>query len=94
MLGVQILIVLVAVAFFTLMERKILGYIQRRKGPNKPGFLGVLTPFADALKLITKEQNKPSIRNYIYYFTPFLALMIPLLLWSIYNDLSFKYSVL
>ena len=50
----SLLSVLVAVGFFTLIERKVLSYIMLRKGPNKPRFLGIVTPFADALKLFGK----------------------------------------
>jgi len=49
--------ILLAVAFFTLLERKILGYIHFRKGPNKVGFIGLFQPFRDAIKLFRKEKN-------------------------------------
>ena len=63
-----LVIVIIAVAFFTLMERKVLGYIHIRKGPNKPGPLGIIVPFADAVKLFLKEISYPIISNK----TPFI----------------------
>ena len=75
-----VILVLVNVAFFTLMERKILGLAQSRKGPNKVRWGGVLQPFSDAIKLFTKEFINPFQRaKKFFILAPLGALTLRLL---------------
>lgn len=73
--------ILIAVAFLTLLERKILGYIQLRKGPNIVGPFGILQPVADGIKLFIKEPIRPTHASPILFIlAPTLALLLALII--------------
>jgi len=90
--------VLLSVAFLTLLERKTLRYTQLRKGPNKLGFVGVLQPFSDAVKLFSKEDISPVFVNIIIFRGfPFFSFVMSLFVWVSFVslrgwvDISFSY---
>lgn len=93
--------ILIAVAYIILAERKVMASIQRRKGPNVVGLFGLLQPFIDAVKLLTKEQIYPLFSNlFIFWIGPVLTLIVSLLSWMFipfnYNNFyyDFNYSLL
>jgi len=75
---------LISVAYFTLAERKIMGSIQRRRGPNVVGFVGLLQPLADGLKLFAKETILPSNANVvIFIIAPLITFVLALMGWAV-----------
>nr|YP_010584256.1 NADH dehydrogenase subunit 1 [Lumbriculus variegatus]QLY89733.1 NADH dehydrogenase subunit 1 [Lumbriculus variegatus]UZT67745.1 NADH dehydrogenase subunit 1 [Lumbriculus variegatus]FAA04220.1 TPA: NADH dehydrogenase subunit 1 [Lumbriculus variegatus] len=96
---ISFLMILLAMAFYTLMERKFLGYFHLRKGPNKVSLMGIPQPFADAMKLFFKEQVFPFTANKTpFIMAPMLGLMLALLMWVIFphqnNSFWMQFGVL
>ena len=84
-LVITLICALISMTFYTLLERKCLGYFQIRKGPNKVGFAGLPQPFADAVKLFTKEWSTPISSNLVpFMIAPVTSLFIALSLWALY----------
>jgi len=82
---IRYVIAILAIAFYTLIERKLLGYIQLRKGPNKVRLIGLPQPFADAIKLFVKEQSYPTKSNIVLFaLAPVSRLVLALILWAVY----------
>jgi NADH-quinone oxidoreductase subunit H len=89
---VIVLPVLISVAYLTLAERKIMGGMQQRTGPNVVGFLGLLQPLADGLKLLLKETVIPTNANtFSFIFAPILTFFLSLVGWAILPFSSFGY---
>nr|QWC36317.1 NADH dehydrogenase subunit 1 [Phascolosoma scolops] len=82
---ISYVMIALAMAFYTLVERKLLGYFQLRKGPNKVSLMGLPQPFADALKLFSKELTFPTLANTApFLIAPLLSLILALSLWHMY----------
>ena len=76
--------VLIAVAFLTYLERKVIASVQYRKGPNVVGFFGLLQPFADGIKLFSKETIIPASANkIIFVLAPMVTFSLSMVAWSV-----------
>jgi NADH-quinone oxidoreductase subunit H len=84
--------VIIVIAYYTLAERKIMGAVQRRRGPNVAGFFGLLQPIADGVKLILKEPIVPRRANYyLFYIAPVITFSLSFLMWNFVPITFFHY---
>ena len=97
----KIIFILLSIAFFTLLERKVMSSIQRRRGPNILGFFGVLQPFADGIKLLLKELSITSNTTiFIYFLAPILTFSFTIPIWFLipmdgyYTMLDLPFTIL
>lgn len=79
-----VIALLISIAYLTLIERKVMGVMQRRKGPTTVGILGLLQPFADGLKLIIKEGISPNMSSsFLFFISPIIFFYLSFLIWSL-----------
>lgn len=91
---VSVISVIIMIPFLTLLERKVLRYIQSRKGPKKVGFLGIVQPICDGVKLVVKERGKVySSNSYLFWFSPLLNFMFMLVLYIIFSTYFPSFSI-
>jgi len=92
---IVILCVLLAVAFYTLFERKLLGYAQTRVGPNKVSVAGLIQPLGDAAKLVAKKGFSPQNSNkWVYFSAPIIRLILSLVGFSLLIDSITRKSII
>jgi len=93
---ITVIILLLGVAFLTLAERKVMGSMQRRVGPNKVGIYGILQPIADGVKLFLKETIMPAHSNVILFIiTPVITFLFSLIGWLVipFNSTTVLYDM-